>query len=229
MELVLELANMEGKRVVEANKAKGYTDFTVIPSADGTMISIEYTIEGPNAGSLIKTYDLKKSLTSGVLEEKKSGTGDTSKEITPTTKIVDANKTTGSSDTSSSASMAASPVSGSSPGSSSGANADISTGSRNASAGGSPGGSPEGVAAPSGMIEGAANKGKGTNLVTASTAEPPSPPVTTTPPIVPGTSSQSIPKPNMLPGSGPHDISDVPDPSPYLLGDMANQLFFGKA
>ena len=242
-ELIFKLADMEGKRVVEANKALGYTGYTVIPNKEKQLITIEYTINGQENASP-KVYDLKASMDSGKLEEKNSTPNVTPKNLAPeTTEMPDANR---ASETTPPSASPAEQVSGNAETSYGGnpttetpdANrasgttppsvspAEQVSGNAETSSGGNP--TPEMPKKSLNELTAGTSSGSGNSLLAASTAEK-TPQAVAGPTKTPANPTQSNSKTNVLPGSGPHNISDVPDPSPYLLGGMASQLFFGRA
>ena len=210
-DLIFKLADMEGKRVVEVNKAKGYTDYTVTPNEKKQLVTIEYTINGQENASQ-KVYDLKASMDSGKLEEKNS----TPKSAQPATPI----PAPGTPETPDAKRAGQTTPSSASP-------AEQVSGNVETSSGGNP--TPEMPKKSLNELTASTGSGSGNSLLAASTAEIKTPQAVARPATTPANPTQSNSKTNMLPGSGPHNISDVPDPSPYLLGGMATQLFFGRA
>lgn len=83
----------------------------------------------------------------------------------------------------------------------------------------------EGTAKPE-ISQGLSDKGNTLDANSKENENPPTKSKSSAPPVVniPSTGQ----KVRMLPGQGPHDINDVPDPTPFL-GDMANQLFYRSA
>jgi hypothetical protein len=81
-------------------------------------------------------------------------------------------------------------------------------------------------AATAEITQGSSDKGNVLDTSSKENENPVSKQKSSAPPVVniPSTGQ----KVRMLPGQGPHDINDVPDPTPFL-GNMANQLFYRSA
>ena len=76
------------------------------------------------------------------------------------------------------------------------------------------------------ITQGSSDKGNVLDTSSKENENPVSKQKSSAPPVVniPSTGQ----KVRMMPGQGPHDINDVPDPTPFL-GNMANQLFYRSA
>ena len=209
-DILLKQADDEGKRVVELNKAKGYKGYEVKPDFEKGLVKIEYKVDGTDGVSQVdQFFDANKSKESGTLIEKTGGSPRPVKGDNGGTPVK------GGEGQSDAASSGGTPEPTVSSGGQAGGGATTS-GEGGAQTGG---GTPE-------LNQTTADKGNTLDTNSKDNENPPAKPKSSAPPVV------SIPstgqKVRMLPGQGPHDINDVPDPTPFL-GDMANQLFYRSA
>lgn len=209
-DILLKQADDEGKRVVELNKAKGYKGYEVKPDFEKGLVKIEYKVDGTDGVSQVdQFFDANKSKESGTLIEKTGGSSRPVKGDNGGTPVK------GGEGQSDAASSGGTPEPTVSSGGQTGGGATTS-GEGGAQTGG---GTPE-------LNQTTADKGNTLDTNSKLNENPPAKPKSSAPPVV------SIPstgqKVRMLPGQGPHDINDVPDPTPFL-GDMANQLFYRSA
>ena len=206
-DILLKQADDEGKRVVELNKAKGYKGYEVKPDFEKGLVKIEYKVDGTDG--VDQFFDANKSKESGTLIEKTGGSSRPVKGDNGGTPVK------GGEGQSDAASSGGTPEPTVSSGGQTGGGATTS-GEGGAQTGG---GTPE-------LNQTTADKGNTLDTNSKLNENPPAKPKSSAPPVV------SIPstgqKVRMLPGQGPHDINDVPDPTPFL-GDMANQLFYRSA
>ena len=207
-DILLKQADDEGKRVVELNKAKGYKGYEVKPDFEKGLVKIEYKVDGTDGVSQVdQFFDANKSKESGTLIEKTGGSPRPVKGDNGGTPVKGGE---GQSDAASS---------GGTP------EPTVSSGGQGET--GAPvGGQAEGGTATPELNQTTADKGNALDTNSKDNENPPAKSKSSAPPVV------SIPstgqKVRMLPGQGPHDINDVPDPTPFL-GDMANQLFYRSA
>jgi hypothetical protein len=209
-DILLKQADDEGKRVVELNKAKGYKGYEVKPDFEKGLVKIEYKVDGTDGVSEVdQFFDANKSKETGTLIEKNGGS------LTPVKRDNGGTPVKGGEGKSDAASSGGTPE----PMGSSG------TGETGATTSGGAGVQAEGGAIPE-PNQGTADKGNTLDTNSKENENPPAKPKSSAPPVVniPSTGQ----KVRMLPGQGPHDINDVPDPTPFL-GDMANQLFYRSA
>ncbi len=209
-DILLKQADDEGKRVVELNKAKGYKGYEVKPDFEKGLVTIEYKVDGTDGVALVDNFfDANKSMETGTLIEKSGGSSRSVKGDNGGTPNKDGEGQ------SAAASSGGTPE----PMGSSG------TGETGATTSGGAGVQAEGGAIPE-PNQGTAYKGNTLDTNSKENENPPAKPKSSAPPVVniPSTGQ----KVRMLPGQGPHDINDVPDPTPFL-GDMANQLFYRSA
>lgn len=203
MDILLKQADEEGKRVVEVNKAKGYKGYEVKPNFEKGLVTIEYEVDGTDGVSQAKQdFDANRSMETGTLVQKNNG------QPTPVKGDNGGTIVKGEEAQPVQASNAGAPIS----------DASDSTNQTSAE-------SEQSTASPE-MAQGTANKG---NVLDSNSKENESPtpkPRSSAPPVV--TMPSTGQKVRMLPGQGPHDINDVPDPTPFL-GVMANQLFYRSA
>ena len=207
-DILLKQADDEGKRVVELNKAKGYKGYEVKPDFEKGLVKIEYKVDKILDG-VSQEFDANKSMETGTLIEKSGGSSRSVKGDNGGTPNKDGEGQ------SAAASSGGTPE----PMGSSG------TGETGATTSGGAGVQAEGGAIPE-PNQGTAYKGNTLDANSKENENPPAKPKSSAPPVVniPSTGQ----KVRMLPGQGPHDINDVPDPTPFL-GDMANQLFYRSA
>ena len=207
-DILLKQADDEGKRVVELNKAKGYKGYEVKPDFEKGLVKIECKVDGTDGVSQVdQFFDANKSKESGTLIEKTGGSPRPVKGDNGGTPVKGGE---GQSDAASS---------GGTP------EPTVSSGGQGET--GAPvGGQAEGGTATPELNQTTADKGNALDTNSKDNENPPAKSKSSAPPVV------SIPstgqKVRMLPGQGPHDINDVPDPTPFL-GDMANQLFYRSA
>ena len=207
-DILLKQADDEGKRVVELNKAKGYKGYEVKPDFEKGFVKIEYKIDGTDGVSQVdQFFDANKSKETGALIEK---TGGSPRPVKGDNGGIPVKGGEGQS---------AAASSGGTP------EPTVSSGGQGET--GVPvGGQAEGGTATPELNQTTADKGNALDANSKENENPPAKPKSSAPPVV------SIPstgqKVRMLPGQGPHDINDVPDPTPFL-GDMANQLFYRSA
>jgi len=209
-DILLKQADDEGKRVVELNKAKGYKGYEVKPDFEKGLVKIEYKVDGTDGVSEVdQFFDANKSKETGTLIQKNGGSP------TPVKGDNGGTPVKGGEGQSAAASSGGTPE----PMGSSG------TGETGATTSGGAGVQAEGGAIPE-PNQGTADKGNTLDTNSKENENPPAKPKSSAPPVVniPSTGQ----KVRMLPGQGPHDINDVPDPTPFL-GDMANQLFYRSA
>jgi len=207
-DILLKQADDEGKRVVELNKAKGYKGYEVKPDFEKGLVKIEYKVDKILDG-VSQEFDANKSMETETLVEKSGGSSRSVKGDNGGTPNKDGEGQ------SAAASSGGTPE----PMGSSG------TGETGATTSGGAGVQAEGGAIPE-PNQGTADKGNTLDTNSKENENPPAKPKSSAPPVVniPSTGQ----KVRMLPGQGPHDINDVPDPTPFL-GDMANQLFYRSA
>ena len=204
-DILLKQADDEGKRVVELNKAKGYKGYEVKPDFEKGSIFIEYKVDGTPGASQV--FDANKSMETGTLVEK------TSKQSTAIGGDTGGTPVKGGEGKSDAASSGGTPEPPASSGGQGKTGAPV-------------GGQAEGGTATPELNQTTADKGNTLDTNSKENENPPAKPKSSAPPVVniPSTGQ----KVRMLPGQGPHDINDVPDPTP-ILGDMANQLFYRSA
>jgi hypothetical protein len=209
-DILLKQADDEGKRVVELNKAKGYKGYEVKPDFEKGLVTIEYKVDGTDGVALVDNFfDANKSMETGTLIEKSGGSSRSVKGDNGGTP----NKDGGGQSAAASSGGTPEPMGSSG------------TGETGATTSGGAGVQAEGGAIPE-PNQGTADKGNTLDTNSKENENPPAKPKSSAPPVVniPSTGQ----KVRMLPGQGPHDINDVPDPTPFL-GDMANQLFYRSA
>lgn len=207
-DILLKQADDEGKRVVELNKAKGYKGYEVKPDFEKGLVKIEYKVDGTDGVSQVdQFFDANKSKETGTLIEKNGGS------LTPVKGDNGGTPVKGGEGQSDAASSGGTPE----PTVSSGGQGET----------GAPvGGQAEGGTATPELNQTTADKGNTLDTNSKDNENPPAKPKSSAPPVVniPSTGQ----KVRMLPGQGPHDINDVPDPTPFL-GYMADQLFYRSA
>jgi len=210
-DILLKQADDEGKRVVELNKAKGYKGYEVKPDFEKGLVTIEYKVDGTDGVALVDNFfDANKSMETGTLIEKSGGSSRSVKGDNGGTPNKDGEGQ------SAAASSGGTPE----PATSSG------TGGTGATTSGGAGGQAEGGTATPELNQTTAGNGNALDINSKENENPFNSSKNSAPPVVniPSTGQ----KVRMLPGQGPHDINDVPDPTPFL-GDMANQLFYRSA
>lgn len=207
-DILLKQADDEGKRVVELNKAKGYKGYEVKPDFEKGLVTIEYKVDGTDG--VDNFFDANKSMETRTLIEKSGGSSRSVKGDNGGTPVK------GGEGKSDAASSGGTPKPMGSAG----------TGETGATTSGGAGGQAEGGTATPELNQTTADKGNTLDTNSKENENPPAKPKSSAPPVVniPSTGQ----KVRMLPGQGPHDINDVPDPTPFL-GDMANQLFYRSA
>jgi hypothetical protein len=220
-DILLKQADDEGKRVVELNKAKGYKGYEVKPDFEKGLVTIEYKVDGTDGVN--NFFDANKSMETETLIEKSGGSSRSVKADNGGAPVKDGE---GKSDA---ASSGGTPVKGgegqsatSNGGTPVAASSDMGETGTTTAGGGV---QAEGGATPE-LNQTTADKGNTLDTNSKENENPPAKPKSSAPPVVniPSTGQ----KVRILPGQGPHDINDVPDPTPFL-GDMANQLFYRSA
>jgi len=204
-DILLKQADDEGKRVVELNKAKGYKGYEVKPDFAKGLVKIEYKVDKILDG-VSQEFDANKSMETGTLIEKTGGS------LTKIPRQNGGRPVTSGEGQSDAASSGGTPE----PTTSSG------TGGTGATTSGGTGVQAEGGAIPE-PNQGTADNGNALDINSKENENPFNSSKNSAPPVVniPSTGQ----KVRMLPGQGPHDINDVPDPTPFL-GEMAKQLFY---
>ena len=203
-DILLKQADDEGKRVVELNKAKGYKGYEVKPDFEKGLVKIEYKVDGTDGVSQVdQFFDANKSKESGTLIEK---TGGSSRPVKGDNGGTPVKGGEGQSDAASSGGTLEPPGG---------------QGETGATTSGE-GGAQAGGGAALELNQETVNKGKTLDTNSKDNENPPAKPKSSAPPVVTMATGEKV---RMLPGSGPHAIDDVPDPTP-VLGNMANQLFY---
>ena len=212
-DILLKQANDEGTRVVELNKAKGYTGYTLSPNFEKGLITIEYKLkdaEGP-----LHVFDANKSMETGTLIEKNGGGAKPVPGDNGGTPVKDDKA------------QSPTPPDGGTPMPASPGAAQTGAATSNGGGPAEGGSQAEGGGATPELNPATADKGNVLGASSIANENPPAKPKSSAPPVV--TMPSTGQKVRMLPGSGPHDINDVPDPTPFFADYMANQLFYRSA
>jgi len=204
-DILLKQADDEGKRVVELNKAKGYKGYEVKPDFEKGLVKIEYKVDKLDGVS--DEFDANKSMESETLIKKTGGSSGSVKADNGGAPVKDGE---GKSDAASSGGTPEPTTSSS-------------TGGNGATTSGGAGGQAEGGTATPELNQTTAGNGNALDINSKENENAFNSSKNSAPPVVniPSTGR----KVRMLPGQGPHDINDVPDPTPFL-GEMAKQLFY---
>ena len=204
-DILLKQADDEGKRVVESNKANGYKGYEVKPDFEKGLVKIEYKVDKLDGVS--DEFDANKSMESGTLIEKSGGSSRSVKADNGGAPVKDGE---GKSDAASNGGTPEPTTSSD-------------TGGNGATTSDGAGGQAEGGTATPELNQTTAGNGNALDINSKENENAFNSSKNSAPPVVniPSTGR----KVRMLPGQGPHDINDVPDPTP-ILGEMAKQLFY---